>query len=79
MPEIVIFTTQGCAYCIAAKRLLAEKGRPFKETDLTGKDGERAALERRTGHLTVPQIFIDGKFIGGYEELAALLRTGVRG
>ncbi len=59
-----------------AKDLLKRKGLAFEEIDLDGKDDELKALQERTGQRTVPQIFIDGKLIGGYTDLAAMDARG---
>jgi glutaredoxin 3 len=69
---VEIYTTPWCPYCYAAKRLLAERGIPFEETDVSGEPALRAEIGRRSGRPTVPQIFIDGEAIGGYDELRAL-------
>jgi len=76
MAEVTIYTTGTCPYCFAAKSLLAKKGVPYEEIDVTGNDAERARLVERTGRRTVPQVFIDGTSIGGYDELAELDRGG---
>ncbi len=52
------------------KDLLKRKGLKFTEINLDGKDSERSALKARTGMQTMPQIFIDGQLIGGFQELA---------
>jgi GrxC family glutaredoxin len=75
MPRVRVYTTQSCPYCIRAKRLLAARGIPFDEVDVAD-DALRADLVERTGRQTVPQIFIDGRSIGGFEELAALDAQG---
>ena len=77
MAKIEIYTSMLCGYCHAAKRLLKERGADFIEYDV-GCDGEkRAAMSARAdGRTTVPQIFIDGRHIGGCEELYALDRAG---
>jgi len=67
-----IYTTPSCPFCVRAKRLLQARGIPYDEIDVAGDDALRADLVRRTGRRTVPQIFIDGEPIGGFEELAAL-------
>jgi GrxC family glutaredoxin len=72
MARVEIYTTQFCPYCVRAKRLLQERHIPYEEIDVEGDDALRADLVQRTGRRTVPQIFIDGRSIGGYEELAAL-------
>lgn len=76
MAEVTIYTTGYCPYCTAAKSLLSRKGVGFSEVDVSDDDAERARLVERTGRRTVPQIFIDGQSIGGYDELAALDRGG---
>jgi glutaredoxin 3 len=55
---------------------LNERGIPFEEINLDGKDKELAELRERSGQRTVPQIFFDGKLIGGFSELAALDAKG---
>lgn len=75
--EIVVYTTQTCPYCHAAKRLLKSKGFAFKEVDVTEDEPMREKLVKMTGgRETVPQIFIDGKSIGGYDELVQLIEEG---
>lgn len=73
MSEPVILYTWGhCPYCINAKDLLSSKKIPFKEINLDGKDDELETLRAKTNFKTVPQIFIHGKFIGGFQELSQL-------
>ncbi|HEX6113192.1 MAG TPA: glutaredoxin 3 [Geminicoccaceae bacterium] len=77
MAEIEIYTTPLCPYCWRAKRLLKSKGVAFVEIDLWQQPGRRAEMvERAAGRTTVPQLFVDGRAIGGSEELAALERDG---
>jgi glutaredoxin 3 len=76
MANVQIYTTRTCAYCVAAKRLLASRGIPYEEIDVSGDDAKRAWLAATTGRRTVPQIFIGGEAIGGYDDLAALDRAG---
>ena len=72
MARVQVYSTRSCPYCVRAKRLLAERGIAFDEIDVSDDAELRADLIRRTGRRTVPQIFIDGKAIGGFEELYAL-------
>ena len=73
MKPVEIYTTQTCPYCIAAKRLLVKKGVDFKEIDVGGQPQLRAAMTQKAGGRTsVPQIFIDGKHVGGCDDLHAL-------
>lgn len=76
MARVEIYTTASCPYCVRAKRLLAARQIPYEEIDVGSDDALRADLVRRTRRRTVPQIFIDGRSIGGYEELAALDASG---
>ena len=76
MVRVQIYTTPMCSYCVRAKRLLAARGIPFEETDIADDAELRLDVVRRTGRQTVPQIFIDGRPIGGFEELAALDAAG---
>jgi glutaredoxin 3 len=76
MTDVKIYTTRICPYCTAAKRLLSARGIPYREEDVTGNDAKRAWLVETTGRRTVPQIFIGGEAIGGYDDLAALDQSG---
>ncbi len=72
---ILLYTTNDCPYCHAAKDLLKSKGSDFDEVD-GSEDADFEALVKRTGWKTVPQIFIGDTFIGGFRELADLDRNG---
>ena len=74
--SVRIYTRRGCGYCDAALDLLRAKGIAFDEVDATGDQTVRRWLADVTGQATVPQIFIDGRSIGGYTELAGLDRRG---
>jgi len=77
MARIEIYTTPSCPFCVRAKRLLDERGLAYEEIDVVGDAELRArVVERSGGRRTVPQIFIDGRSIGGYEELAELDASG---
>jgi glutaredoxin 3 len=76
MPEIRVYVTTFCGYCVAAKRLLNQKGVPFQEINCSGDAEVRQWLLATTGQRTVPQIFIGDVPIGGYSELAALEKSG---
>jgi glutaredoxin 3 len=77
MARIILYTTDFCGYCRAAKQLLLRKGLDFEEIDV-GADQELRVdmVHRAGGRRTVPQIFVDGRPIGGYLELAELEREG---
>ncbi len=72
MPEIVIYTTKICPYCIMTKRLLDRKEVKYTEINVDEKDGLREELIARTKRRTVPQIYIGDLHVGGFEELYAL-------
>jgi glutaredoxin 3 len=77
MASILLYTTQFCGYCRAAKNLLRAKGLDYEEIDVGAASGRRLEMvERAHGRRTVPQIFIHGRHVGGYDELAALEREG---
>lgn len=77
MRSVEIYTTPYCGYCLRAKRLLAQKGAAFAETDVSADPGLRAEMMQRAGgRRTVPQIFIGGTHVGGCDELHALERAG---
>jgi glutaredoxin 3 len=76
-PRVIVYSQPFCGYCSAAKRLLKEKGAEFAEIDVMFESGRRTEMvERSGGRRTVPQIFIDGRHIGGYDDLSALDRSG---
>ena len=77
MAKIEIYTKAFCPYCTRAKRLLESKGVGFEEFDITmGGERRTEMLQRANGRTTVPQVFIDGRHIGGSDDLAALDRQG---
>lgn len=77
MREVKVYTTQVCPYCVQAKRLLSQVGLPYEEIGLDDKPDLRQKLsEENRGYRTVPMIFIDGAFIGGYTELMQLHQQG---
>jgi glutaredoxin 3 len=75
-PNVTVYTTSACGYCIAAKMLLKARGVSYDEVDVSRDEAKRTWLVQATGRKTVPQIFIAGNAVGGYEELAVLDRTG---
>jgi glutaredoxin 3 len=76
MARVEVYTTTYCAHCYRAKLLLDRRGIAYDSIDVTGNHDKRAWLVATTGMRTVPQIFIDGKPIGGARELAALDKSG---
>ena len=76
MKPVVVYTTDYCAFCTAAKTLLKAKSIPFQEIDVTKDQVLRQEIVRRTGRRTVPQIFIGDEPIGGFTELRTLEVSG---
>ena len=76
MSEIIIYTADYCPYCKAAKEFLKAKGVAYQEIDITHDQEKRRDIASRSGQKTVPQIFINGKSIGGYSDLKALDEKG---
>lgn len=77
MPNIKIYTTRFCGFCHRAKQLLAHLNHSFEEIPVDQNQELRTQLaNENNGYRTVPMIFIDGNFIGGYTELMALHQEG---
>ena len=77
MAKIEIYTSPTCGYCHAAKSLLGKKGLSFEETDVVREPSKRAEMmTRANGRRTVPQVFINGQHVGGFDDLYALESSG---
>lgn len=77
MAKIVIYSTPICPYCVRAKELLKRKGQSYEEVDIAANPMVRdEMMEKSGGRRTVPQIFIDDRHIGGFDDLAALEQKG---
>jgi len=75
--KVEVYTKFMCPFCARAMKLLTAKGVIVDEIDITmGGPGRAEMLARSEGRTTVPQIFIDGRAIGGSDDLAALERSG---
>jgi len=75
--NVEVYSTQYCPFCVRAKALLTNKGVAFNEIDVTSNPALREKMvELAGGRRTVPEIFINGKIIGGYDELRALEMAG---
>jgi glutaredoxin 3 len=74
--KIEMYTTPFCGYCARAKSLLEKKGAAYEEVDVMMDEKMRAEMRERAKRSTVPQIFINGQYIGGSDELAALEQAG---
>ncbi|GAB4267945.1 MAG: hypothetical protein Kow00122_21460 [Thermoleophilia bacterium] len=76
MADIEIYTKEWCPYCARAKMLLKAKGLAYREIDVTANPARESEMIERSGLRTVPQIFIDGVSVGGYDALASLNASG---
>lgn len=77
MAKVEIYTKPFCSYCFRAKRLLDSKGIDYEEREIGFGGSDRdEMIQRAHGRTTVPQIFIDGRHIGGCDDLLELERGG---
>jgi GrxC family glutaredoxin len=76
MPKVVVYTKDYCAFCQRAKALLHSKNVEFEEVDVTHDERLQREVQRLSGRRTVPQIFLDGQSLGGFEELRELDAEG---
>ncbi len=77
MAHVVMYSTTVCPYCVAAERLLKQRGVEQIEKILIDREpGKREEMMTRTNRRTVPQIYIDERHIGGFDALSALDREG---
>lgn len=76
MATVKVYTKKVCPYCTRAKALLDRKGVPYQEIDAEGDDALRRWLVEVTGQMTVPQIFVDDRPLGGFSDVDALDRQG---
>jgi glutaredoxin 3 len=76
VPDVVLYTTAHCGYCVAAKNLLKSRGANYREVRVDLDAEQRAEMLTKTRRTSVPQIFIDQTHVGGFEELIALDRAG---
>lgn len=76
MPDVHLYTTRFCPYCIQAKSLLEHKGVNYREIPVDGDPELRLEMMNASGRRTVPQIWIGESHIGGCNELFALERSG---
>lgn len=76
MPEVIMYTTAICPYCVAAKNFLKSRGAAYSEVRVDTDPVALALMMEKTRRSSVPQIFINDTHVGGYEELVALDRGG---
>lgn len=75
-PRVVLYTKNGCIYCERAEQLLKNKKIPYEVVELTNNQDLIIKLVNQTGQNTVPFVFVDNEFIGGYQSLVRLDETG---
>ncbi|MDR3448414.1 MAG: glutaredoxin 3 [Alphaproteobacteria bacterium] len=77
MAQVTVYSGPDCPYCVRAKALLTRKGAAFTEFNVrTDEKALAEMLQKSNGKRTIPQIFIDGKHIGGCDDLYALDSAG---
>lgn len=77
MPSnVLIYTKTPCPYCVRAKEFFKQNNISYKEVDLTDNFDEIDRLKNNTGHMTIPMIFINNVFIGGYTDMIAKYKSG---
>jgi glutaredoxin 3 len=77
MSQIKVYTTAACSYCVRVKRLLDSKGIQYEEIDLARDPEGRMELAKLTGMMTFPQVILDGRLIGGFNETQAAAQSGL--
>lgn len=75
-PRIVIYGSESCGYCGAARMLLKKKGASYEDVLVSSNPALLEEMQKRSGRRSVPQIFVDDRAIGGFEELYALDKSG---
>ena len=77
MADVIIYRTEYCPYCTMAERLFEQMGVEYEEIDVTHDEEERDKMVKMAGgKRTVPQIFINGQSVGGYDDVQALKSSG---
>ena len=75
-PEIILYTTAICPYCVAAKNFLKSKGQSWTEVRIDTDPAAREKMMASARRSSVPQIFIGQTHVGGYDDMIALHRAG---
>ncbi len=76
MSNVIIYSTAVCPYCVAAKNFLKSRGANYSEVRIDTDPVARAEMMEKTKRSSVPQIFINGTHVGGYDDMVALDRAG---
>ena len=75
-PDILMYTKQWCPFCAKTKALLRAKGLEWREFDVTHDEALQQEMVERSGRRSVPEVFLGGELVGGYDDLARLNATG---
>lgn len=75
-PEIIMYSRATCSFCVAARNVLSSHGAEWTEVSLDTEPDRRGEMIERSGHNTVPQIFIGDFHVGGFDDLQALDEEG---
>jgi len=75
-PSIIIYGSETCSYCLAARTLLKKKGLDYEDILVSRDPSARADMIAKSGRSTVPQILINEQAIGGFDELSTLEQSG---
>lgn len=74
--KVIMYSTRFCPYCMRARKLFKNKNIKYEEIILGLGNAKRREMEQKSGRTSVPQIFINGQAIGGYDDMAQLNRDG---
>ena len=77
MRDVIVYTTEACAFCSRVKMLLRSQDIDFEEINLAGDPEGVIALSERTGMMTLPQVMVGGILVGGYDETARAASSGM--
>ena len=76
MADILIYSSAICPYCVAAKNFLKSKGLDYREVRIDLDASARKEMLDRSKRMSVPQIFVNGTHVGGFDDMVALDRAG---
>jgi glutaredoxin 3 len=76
MSDVVVYTTNACGYCTRVKMLLNAREIEYREINVAGDPAAFVELAKSSGMMTLPQVFVDGTLIGGYQETAEADQSG---
>lgn len=75
-PDVVLYSTAICPYCVAAKNFLKQRGVAWREVRVDLDPAARAEMLAKAKRTSVPQIFVNGTHVGGFDDMVALDRAG---